>query len=169
MVLPDVVCGPASERHDQKLDYRALVASPKLTALLDGISPHFHASDEAYWHLAFDLSLGKKRQGDSAGVAMGRISHSCEERASDRVGRSAQDALLGVVRTIGGGRERWVGIVCGCPRDLMAGGGRLHSSQGSSFPFDQSSAPRFRVVAFLSTLRVSQCTYRREQRWPQEL
>lgn len=87
MVLPDMVSGPASERHDAKLDYRALVASPRATALLDGISPHFHASDAAYWHVHIDNALGKKREGDSAGIALGRISHSYEERATDHVGR----------------------------------------------------------------------------------
>lgn len=85
MVLPDVVTGIPSERHDAKLDYRALVASPAPMALLDGTSAHFHASDQTYWHVHIDNALGKNREGDATGVAMGRITDSYEERYYDKV------------------------------------------------------------------------------------
>jgi hypothetical protein len=95
MLLPDVVCGPRSERHDVKLEYRSLVATTDETGLLDGISPHFHAADHAYWHVHIDNALGKRREGDSAGIAMGRVSHSYAERSVDDLRRE----YVRIVRT----------------------------------------------------------------------
>src|SRR5262245_45521200 len=62
MTLPDLICAPKSERHDAKLEFRALVATPDETTLLDGISPHFSARDRGYWHVHIDNALGKNRE-----------------------------------------------------------------------------------------------------------
>ena len=87
MILPDRVSGPAAELADSKVKYFHLVAAPDELTLLNGIDPHFYAVDEGYWHVHIDNALGKKREGDSAGIAMGRIGVSYEERAVDDVRR----------------------------------------------------------------------------------
>ncbi len=87
MILPDQVVGPRAERHDAKLDYRSLVAGPGETQLLEGLSEFFAATDEGYWHVHIDNALGKKRQGDSAGVALGRITTEYAERSIDDLRR----------------------------------------------------------------------------------
>ncbi len=87
MVLPDRVSGPTAELADGKLKYFHLVAAPDELTLLNGIDPHFYAVDEGYWHVHVDNALGKKREGDSAGIAMGRIASAYEERAVDDLRR----------------------------------------------------------------------------------
>lgn len=87
--LPDLVCGQTAERQIIRLsqrEYYALVAaSPSQypTHLIDGISPQFVSTDDGYWHVHVDLAANKKRQGDAAGIAMGRISAEYEERVQD--------------------------------------------------------------------------------------
>jgi hypothetical protein len=87
MVLPDRVSGPTAELADARIKYFSLVGAPDELTLLNGIDPHFYAVDEGYWHVHIDNALGKNREGDSAGIAMGRISHSYEERALDALRR----------------------------------------------------------------------------------
>jgi hypothetical protein len=90
LVLPDLVCGPKAELFDPTVGHRALIGAPyrendpgSATILLDGLAPNFVATDDGYWHVHLDLGLGKKRQGDAAGIAMGRITESYEERMLD--------------------------------------------------------------------------------------
>ena len=87
MVLPDRVSGPTAEIADAKIKYMHLVAAPDELTLLNGIDPHFYSVDEGYWHVHIDNALGKDRRGDSAGIAMGRIVASYEERAVDDLRR----------------------------------------------------------------------------------
>jgi hypothetical protein len=87
MILPDRVSGPTSELADSKVKYFALIGAPDELTLLNGIDPHFYAVDEGFWHVHVDNALGKKREGDSAGIAMGRIVSSYEERAVDDLRR----------------------------------------------------------------------------------
>jgi hypothetical protein len=87
MILPDRVSGPTAELADSKIKYFHLIAAPDELSLLNGIDPHFYAVDEGYWHVYIDNALGKKREGDSAGIAMGRIGVSYEERAVDDLRR----------------------------------------------------------------------------------
>jgi hypothetical protein len=87
MILPDRVSGPTAELADSKVKYFHLVAAPDELTLLNGIDPHFYAVDEGYWHVHIDNALGKDRRGDSAGIAMGRIAQSYEERAVDDLRR----------------------------------------------------------------------------------
>ena len=87
MVLPDRVSGATAELADAKIRYHSLVAAPDAMTLLNGIDPHFYAVDNGYWHVHIDNALGKHRRGDSAGIAMGRIAHSYEERAIDDLRR----------------------------------------------------------------------------------
>jgi hypothetical protein len=87
LILPDQVCGPESERVLDELkfgvDYRALVASSDPMTMLNGLAPTFQSADDGYWHVAADLALNKKRHGDAAGIAMGRIAGSWIERGED--------------------------------------------------------------------------------------
>jgi len=86
LILPDMICGPTAERVDGLIDYRALVASRNEFQMLEGISPLLRPLDESYWHVHVDLALNKKRHGDAAGLAMGRIVESNVERSnSDRL------------------------------------------------------------------------------------
>ena len=92
LVLPDLVCGPKAELVDPVVGHRALIGAPyreddagSATILLDGILPEYSAADDGYWHVHFDYGLGKKRQGDAAGIAMGRITETYEERMLDPV------------------------------------------------------------------------------------
>jgi hypothetical protein len=84
--LPDQVCGPRSERTDPLQPARSLVGAAykesepgSERSILDGLSPNFYCQDQYYWHVHIDLGLGKKRQGDAAGIAMGRIAESYAE------------------------------------------------------------------------------------------
>ena len=86
MTLLDV-CGSTAELADAKIKYFHLVAAPDELTLLNGIDPHFYAVDEGYWHVHIDNALGKDRRGDSAGIAIGRIAQSYEERAVDDLRR----------------------------------------------------------------------------------
>jgi hypothetical protein len=83
LVLPDMVCGPSAEKASGIIDYRALVGSRNEFTMLEGISPHFRGKDGSYWHVHVDLALNKKRHGDAAGIAMGRIVESSVERSDD--------------------------------------------------------------------------------------
>jgi hypothetical protein len=83
MLLPDQVVGPRSEQTDPKLDSRSLVGGRDEYSLIEGISPHFYAADAGYWHVHVDLALNKKRHGDAAGIAMGRIGSYFEELSRD--------------------------------------------------------------------------------------
>ena len=90
LYLPSQVTGPRSEeqilknaREDEAPNYRALVAAPDELALLDGISSTFADATGSYWHAHVDLALNKKRHGDAAGIAVGRISGEWEEVATD--------------------------------------------------------------------------------------
>lgn len=87
MIMPDRVSGPTAELADSKIKYFHLIAAPDELTLLNGIDPHFYAADVGYWHVHIDNALGKKREGDSAGIAMGRIGASYEERAVDDLRR----------------------------------------------------------------------------------
>ena len=86
LVLPDVVTGTSSVRTDPRHDYNSIEAQPVTRnpdALIDGLDPGFVSRDPSYWHVHVDLALNKKRHGDAAGIAMGRISHSYVERNRD--------------------------------------------------------------------------------------
>lgn len=83
LVLPDVVSGAASVTPTPTLDYKALEGSPDEFHLLNGISPHFQSTDDSMWHIHVDLALNKKRHGDAAGIAMGRVAGQWAERARD--------------------------------------------------------------------------------------
>lgn len=94
MRLPDQVCGSGSVLTNPKLAYRSLEGSSDEMRLLDGIAPGFRAWDEGFWHVHVDLALNKKRHGDAAGIAMGRIADSFRERAIDPL----QNAYERIVR-----------------------------------------------------------------------
>ena len=88
LVLPDQVTGERSELQHmivsgERVEYRALVAAADERALLDGLSAQFAATDDSYWHVHVDLALNKKRHGDAAGIAMGRIAGQMIERSTD--------------------------------------------------------------------------------------
>lgn len=77
--LPDMVTGAKATKLDPKSESLSLVADRHELTLLDGLSPHFFAPDDAFWHVHVDLALNKARHGDAAGIAMGRIAHSYTE------------------------------------------------------------------------------------------
>lgn len=83
MRLPDVVVGPASEQVNPKLDYRALVGASDASTLLNGIAETFRSDGRALFHCHVDMSLNKKRDGDAAGIAIGRITEDYTEKAID--------------------------------------------------------------------------------------
>jgi hypothetical protein len=87
LMLPDQVIGPESERITELLrwgvDYRALVASSDPMTMINGVSPAFKSHDSGYWHFHADLALNKKRHGDAAGIAMGRITDQWIETGED--------------------------------------------------------------------------------------
>jgi len=83
MRLPDVVVGDAAEEVNPKIDYRALVGASDAATLLNGISDTFRSDGQALFHIHTDLSLGKNREGDAAGIAMGRITEDYVEKATD--------------------------------------------------------------------------------------
>jgi hypothetical protein len=95
MCLPDRVTGPAAELADAKIRYHTLVAAPDAMTLLNGIDQHFYSVDDGYWHVHIDNALGKNREGDAAGIAMGRIAYEYEERAVDDLRRE----YLRIVKT----------------------------------------------------------------------
>jgi hypothetical protein len=87
LVLADVVTGSKSELTSPKLTCRSLVGADQPEALLQGISPEFFCADPAvYWHVHVDLALGKQRQGDAAGIAVGRVVDDFLERVDDPTG-----------------------------------------------------------------------------------
>lgn len=92
LVLPDVVCGPGAVPH-ATMEYSSLIGSATEFGLLDGLSPHFHATDASYWHVHVDLALNKKRQGDAAGIAMGREAGSWMEHGTDGLGVGYQRVM----------------------------------------------------------------------------
>lgn len=94
MRLPDQVTGPGSVSVNPKMDFRSLEASPEEGRLLSGIAPGFQAWDDGFWHVHVDLALNKKRHGDAAGFAMGRITDSYREKALDPL----QNAYERIVR-----------------------------------------------------------------------
>ena len=83
LVLADQVVGGKAERTEALLDYRSLVAARDEYTMLHGLSPQFRSGDDGYWHVHVDLALNKKRHGDAAGLAMGRIVGSAVERSDD--------------------------------------------------------------------------------------
>lgn len=83
MVLPDQVAGPRAEQVDPKVDGKSLVASPDEYSLIEGLSPYFHATNAAYYHVHVDLALNRKRHGDAAGIAMGRVVSYFKEVSQD--------------------------------------------------------------------------------------
>jgi hypothetical protein len=83
LVLPDLVCGPMSEQPSPDFHYRSLIGARDEHTMLGGISEHFRSNDDGYWHVHVDLALNKKRHGDAAGIALGRIVDSYEERSED--------------------------------------------------------------------------------------
>jgi hypothetical protein len=83
MTLPDMVTGPRAVLARPKSPAKSIVAGKDVEELLEGISPHFSATDDAYWHVHVDLALNKKRHGDAAGIAMGRIVQSSVETFND--------------------------------------------------------------------------------------
>lgn len=91
LVLPDLIVGPRAERQlvqtaGQVIEYSAMIGSSDPEGLLSAISPHFYAADDGYWHVHVDLALNKKRHGDAAGIAMGRIAATMSERSADALG-----------------------------------------------------------------------------------
>lgn len=95
MNLPDQVVGPTAEAVDPEAGFKSLVAAADESSLIRGISPYFHSTDAGYWHVHVDLALNKKRHGDAAGIAMGRIVSFANEVSRD----PNQDRYLRVVRT----------------------------------------------------------------------
>ncbi len=95
LTLPDFVTGPTAERTKADIDYLSLVASSDDHTLLNGIDPRFRATDDSYWHVHVDLALNKKRHGDAAGIALGRITEAMVERSKDPL----QNAYERVIRT----------------------------------------------------------------------
>jgi hypothetical protein len=83
MRLPDVVVGAAAEQVDPKMDYRALVAASDANTLLNGVAETFRSDGSGFWSCHVDLALGKKREGDAAGIALGRITEDYTEKATD--------------------------------------------------------------------------------------
>jgi hypothetical protein len=81
MTLPDQVCGPAAVLLNPKAPARSIVADKDPEILLNGIAEHFGAHDTGFWHVHVDLALNKKRHGDAAGLAMGRITGEWGEKA----------------------------------------------------------------------------------------
>jgi hypothetical protein len=84
LCLPDQVIGPKSRLTDPRHDWRSLEAAAITRdpdALIEGVSEHFFSRDPTYWHVHVDLALNKKRHGDAAGIAMGRISESYVEKS----------------------------------------------------------------------------------------
>jgi hypothetical protein len=83
LMLPDQVVGPRSEQIDPKIASRSLVAASDEYSLIGGIAEYFRSVDNGYWHVHVDLALNKKRHGDAAGIAMGRIVSYAEETSTD--------------------------------------------------------------------------------------
>ena len=83
MRLPDVVVGEAAEQVNPKIDYRTLIGASDAGTMLAGISETFRSDGQSIYHAHVDLSLGKKREGDAAGIAVGRISEDYIEKARD--------------------------------------------------------------------------------------
>jgi hypothetical protein len=81
--LPDQIVGPQAVKLDPTSEHMSLEAAAQEFRLLGGLSPHFHATDESFWHVHVDLALHKARHGDAAGFAMGRIGQSYVEHAQD--------------------------------------------------------------------------------------
>jgi hypothetical protein len=85
--LPDMITGKGAVRLDAEATSLSLEAAPAEMSLLDGISEHFWAPDDSFWHVHVDLAQHKNRHGDAAGIAMGRIAHAYEEHVKDPVMR----------------------------------------------------------------------------------
>lgn len=81
--LPDMICGSGATKLDPASESMSLQAGRGEQDLLNGVSPHFWAPDDSFWHVHVDLAQHKNRHGDAAGIAVGRISHSFEERSVD--------------------------------------------------------------------------------------
>lgn len=118
LVLPDQITGPGAVAPDPKVDHRSLVGSTDDFALLNGINPHFRSGDQGYWHVHVDLALNKKRHGDAAGIAMGRIAESYIEKsknplmeAYERVVRSFEVPLVAQIVAPTGGQIYITSIV----------------------------------------------------------
>lgn len=88
MRLPDVIIGETSEQPKPKDEYRALVGASEAQTMLSGISDTFRSDGRGYWHCHADLALNKKREGDAAGIALGRITEDYTERSTDPLQKS---------------------------------------------------------------------------------
>lgn len=81
--LPDVIVGERSEQPTMEVDYRALVGAPDTETMLGGLADTFRSDGRGYWHCHVDLALNKKREGDAAGIALGRITEDYTEKMED--------------------------------------------------------------------------------------
>lgn len=93
--LPDMVTGPRAVKLEVESPSSSLEGARDEMSLYHGISDHFWAPDQSFWHVHVDIALNKSRHGDAAGIAMGRIAQTYEERAVD----PHQQAYERIVRT----------------------------------------------------------------------
>jgi hypothetical protein len=83
--LPDMVTGKRATKLAPDSISLSIEAAPDEMSLIEGISEHFWAPDDSFWHVHVDLSQHKNRHGDAAGIAMGRIAHSYQEKSKDPI------------------------------------------------------------------------------------
>lgn len=78
-----MIAGPGAVQLRVEDEGLCLQADESETGMLDGISPQFFAPDNSMWHVHVDLALHKNRSGDAAGLALGRIAKSVEEKGTN--------------------------------------------------------------------------------------